>query len=341
MASSTNNDEELLNDELQEAVRELTRRFGVYAKWSLKRIAKETGETHDAMKDMISRATPKKAPPKRFAAVLIELCKREKYSPPIYLARALGILWEPLSPRHEPIQTEAAISEESHMGSEASAPLKPADLKDTFMAALGLTQTVAETSKQIFNGDYLLFTLNSDENVVTTKYYLLDKLGQDGAPSLTTSRNYPAGEVKSLGTYFCRAGEYSNLYLLASPPKTVDLRLSIFDVVVGEKKQLIIRGVALTVTRQNSILTSRAVLVPAANVDTIFAPVHVQLELWQSPTPQSDFEKLGNDAVEISGYLYGQESDDVLKAKLIELKSGDKKRKQANPPQVEPGLDQD
>jgi hypothetical protein len=340
MTSDTSNDEELLNYELQEAVRELTRRFGLYAGWSLKKIALETGETHDAMKDMISRAAPKKAPAKRFATIIIDLCKKEKYSPPKYLAMALGTLWEPPALHQEPVQT-IIVSNDGSIGTAETPPPKPSDSKDTFMAALGLTQTVAETSKQIFNGDYLLFTLNSDENVVTTKYYLLDKLGQDGAPSLTTSRNYPAGEVKSLGTYFCRAGEYSNLYLLASPPKTVDLRLSIFDVVVGEKKQLIIRGVALTVTRQNSILTSRAVLVPTVNFDTIFASADVQLELWQSPTSQSDFEKLGDDAVEISGYLYGQESDDVVKAKLIELKSGDKKRKRAIPPQLEPGLDQD
>jgi hypothetical protein len=317
----TNSDDELLNDELQEAVRELTRRFGLFARWSLKKIAAETGETHDGIKDMVSRAKPKKSPSKRFAGVVIGLCKKENYTPPGYLVKALGLLWGPLPPRQEPDKTAAPTSAEDQPGTASSAPLKPSDLKDTFMAALGLTQTVAEASKQNFRGDYLLFTLNSDHNIVTTKYFLLDKLGQDGAPSLTTSRNYPAGEVKSLGTYFCRAGEYSNLYLLASPPKTVDLRLSIF-----ENKQLIIRGLALTVTRQNSILTSRAVLVPTTEVHTIFTPTEIRHELWQSPTPKQDFDNLGDDAVEISGYLYGEESDDAVKTKLIELKSGDKKR---------------
>jgi hypothetical protein len=282
------------------------------------------------MKDMVSRAKPKKPPSRRFAIKVIDLCKDEKYSPPIYLVQALGSLWDSDPPLQEQDKTAAAIPTEDQGGTATAVPVKPNDLKDTFMAALGLTQTVAETSKQSFNGNYLLFTMNSDENIVTTKYSLLDKLGQDGAPSLTTSRNYPAGEVKSLGTYFCRAGEYSSLYLLASPPRTVDLRLSIFDVVVGEDIQFIIRGLALTVTRQNSILASRAVLVPTDGVQTIFTPEKVQNELWQSPTPQADFENLGDDAAEVSRYLYGQESDGAVKTKLIELKSSDKKRERGS-----------
>src|SRR6202012_1939996 len=187
-----------------------------------------------------------------------------------------------------------------------------------------------DLSRQHFNGEYLLFALNTDANIVTTRYFLLDKLGQDGAPSLTTSRNYPAGEVKSLGTYFCRAGEYSNLYLLASPPKTVDLRLSIFDVVMSEKRQVIIRGIALVVTRENAILSSRAVLVPLRDdIRTAFTPPEVQQELWDAPAAPSAFKDLGADAREIAGYLCGEESDGLAAAKLIELKSGDRKHKRS------------
>jgi hypothetical protein len=87
---------------------------------------------------------------------------------------------------------------------------------------------------------------------------------------------------------------------------------------VGDQRQLIVRGVVLGVTRVNSILTSRAALVPAT-----FASAEIQQELWHSPTSRANFDLLGTDACEISAYLFGEESEDPSAATVIELKSGD------------------
>jgi hypothetical protein len=137
----------------------------------------------------------------------------------------------------------------------------------------------------------------------------LDDVGTDEAPIYRSARYYPdLGVVDSLGTYFCCD---QHLYIVASPTQTVDLRLSIFNI-MPTSEQRIIRGMALGVTSKKTILSSRCVL-----VRTSLVKEPIQAELWDAPATIGSFKEISAEFAEIGDYLFGEESVDYIK--LIKL----------------------
>jgi hypothetical protein len=244
---------------------------------------------------------PKKVISSRFAVRLIEFCAAEKgliISPE--LIERLGPMGDPLRANFGPTSTPT--------------------ISGGFIPALGLTDGVATRSMKRFSGDYLHFSLNEDEKVITARCELKNELGGDGAPVYRSERWYSDfGEVDSVGVYFSWD---TNLYLLASPAGEVDLRLSILNVLASSadtQKQPILRGMALGVNPKKTILSSRCILMHGECLSIEMAQL-----LWDNPMtiesfalvePGADFAEVN--FREIAEYLNGEEAVDYIK--LIKL----------------------
>jgi hypothetical protein len=251
---------------------------------------------------------PKTAITGAFASRLIEYCRTAKgLDVPKPLQDRLGLLW---SPKHH----ESAIP-----GSEkpAGSRRETDDDERGFILALGLGTNAAGESIAQFEGSYLHFALSDEGLVVTTRCTLQDKRDRDSAPVYDTRRWYDEfGEVVSKGVYF--AGE-KNLYLLASPKGRLDVRLSIFSVMWPGRKQEVVRGFALAVNPQSTIVATRAVLLRAEFLNPAVAE-----DLWRIPAPVTSFEQIRdfrevdgnrlpeNQFAEIGEYLTGAEMGDPI-----------------------------
>jgi hypothetical protein len=261
----------LLSDAERKAVLELIRKFELFSKWRHPRVGKECGEGVDAVGDMM-RTNPKAQPSKRFALALMDVCKRHGMELPGDLKEDLGGLW-----------------------------YAPPSRKSSFISVLGVDQTIAELSLTSYGGDYLHFSLNPNDKVITTKFHLLRQIGEDGAPMLEGFRMFEGREVRSAGTYFC--SQHGHLYLVSSIDGDVNLRMSVFDVIAPNRRQdpqVIIRGMVMGVGRSNTILSSHCVLVPSSFTDSTE-------ELYKGPMIRKNFEKLGNLFPEIARAIFGEE----------------------------------
>jgi hypothetical protein len=250
---------------------------------------------------------PKTAITGAFASRLIEYCKSAKgLDVPKDLQDRLGRLW---SPEYH----ESAIPDSE----KATDSRRENDEERGFILALGLGTNAAGESITQFEGSYLHFALSDEGLVVTTKCTLQNKRDRDSAPVYDTRRWYDEfGEVISKGVYF--AGE-KNLYLLASPKGRLDVRLSIFSVMWPGRKQEVVRGFALAVNPQSTIVSTRAVLFRAEFLNPVVAE-----DLWREPAPVASFEKIRdfrevegnrlpeNQFTEIGEYLTGKEMGDPI-----------------------------
>jgi hypothetical protein len=127
----------------------------------------------------------------------------------------------------------------------------------TLISALGLKTTKAHQSISTYSGNYLLFTLDPDSNVVVTSFTLSQELGDDGAPIYQARRKVTKTDIISfVGAYF--ANEHQ-LNLVGTPRESVELRLHIFHI-IHLAKQTIIRGLNLRLSNAQ-IFSTRCVLV--------------------------------------------------------------------------------
>ena len=206
-----------------------------------------------------------------------------------------------------PSHDDPAAGDPADDTAEEIPPGETGEMPYSFIAALGIDTTVSKKSTRFFNGDYLQFFLNDQEQVVTTRCHLSEELGADQAPILSSSRCYPGlGTLESVGAYFF-SDRY--LYLVASPRDgTVDLRLSVFNA-IGAPRQTIIRGMVLGVGLTKVILSSRCVMVASEHICEDY-----QNELYAEPVERSRFEaKMVGELSEISGFLFGEEAVDYIR----------------------------
>jgi len=251
---------------------------------------------------------PKTAITGAFASKLVGYCKAaDGLAVPKPLRDRLGRLWSPLD------EADA----DPHSQEPTGARPKDEDDERGFIRALELGIDAARQSITQFEGAYLHFALSDEGLVVTTKCTLHAKRDRDSAPVYDAKRWYDEfGEVVSKGVYF--AGE-KNLYLLASPKGRLDVRLSIFSVMWPGRKQEVVRGFALSVNPQSTIVTTRAVLLRAA----FFKP-EVAEDLWRQPASVSSFKEIKAFVIvegsqlpetqfaEIGDYLTGAEGGDPV-----------------------------
>lgn len=249
---------------------------------------------------------PKTAITGVYAAILVDYCKATKgLTVPKDLQDRLGLLWSPAA--------EPAAS----AGKPADAERKNDDDEGGFILALGLGTNSAGKSIEQFKGRYLHFALSDNGMIVTTKCTLQEKRDRDSAPVYDTTRWYDEfGEVPSKGVYF--AGE-KNLYLLSSPKGRLDVRLSVFSVMWPGRKQEVVRGFALAVNLQNTIVATRAILLRVQYLDPEIAE-----DLWREPASIESFGKIrdfvevdgkrlpDNQFTEIGEYLTGAEAGDTI-----------------------------
>jgi hypothetical protein len=258
---------------------------------------------------------PKTAITGTFAVILIDHCKASKgLIVPKPLQDRLGALWSPADAA-EP--TAGAADPAAGAANPAGSGPKKKDDERAFILALELGTDGAGKSIEQFKGPYLHFALSDKGMIVTTKCTLQEKRDRDSAPVYDTSRWYNEfGEVPSKGVYF--AGE-KNLYLLSSPKGRLDVRLSVFSVMWPGRKQEVVRGFALAVNPQSTIVATRAVLLRAEYLDPMVAD-----ELWREPASVTSFGNIGN-FVEVEGrrlpdnqfkeigeYLTGAEAGDPI-----------------------------
>lgn len=272
----TEGDQALGDDEL-EAVRELVRDFKPISRKPRTQLALWTEISSQTLGDFV-REPPKSTPDRGQAERIVHECQRHKVSIPEPLRAKLGSL----------------------LPDEHARPSIPAS---TFISNVGIDDEIATRSTQRFAGDFLHFSLNADDLIVTTKCHLLDKLGQDKAPIFLSFRYDPKSrrDLRSVGAYFFNFA--NSLYLIGSPEGSVNLRLSVFDVASeGPNKQGIIRGVVLGV-RDLSILSSRCILVPMESV------VREEWEyLYKTPIGRKDFDVRAGIFPEICRFLFGEEA---------------------------------
>jgi hypothetical protein len=174
------------------------------------------------------------------------------------------------------------------------------DREKTLIAALGLKTNKSEESIEFYNGNYLLFTLDLDANVVVSPHVLSSELGDDGAPIYRARRRVTdAGTVYFVGAYF--ANEHQ-LYLVGSPRGSVELRLSIFHI-IHKTRQAMLRGSTLRVSN-NTIFSTRCVLVRDE------FKLNVRRTLVYGEHQKASFTE---DHPEIANYLYGVENPPYIK----------------------------
>jgi hypothetical protein len=267
-------------------------------KWDELGAKEELGENGAVLSEIArGRDRPKKKPSKEFALKLIRYCKaREGFHFSDTILEGLHSILEPS--KHalqstEELENRRSTDEQITEKQEEARPR-------SFISALGLKKTIAEKSIDDFSGHYLHFGLNDKDEIVTTKCCLSSELGEDEAPIFSSSRHYPdEGILQAAGAYFCFE---RNLYLLASPIDSVDLRLSVFNV-IPRSRQNIIRGMVLGVTRTKTILSSRCVLVTADRINEA-----VLNQLYEKPCVRAAFAKISDEFSEISTFLFGEET---------------------------------
>lgn len=251
---------------------------------------------------------PKTAITGAFAVKLVTYCKSATgLVVPTDLQCRLGPLWSPA----DAAATAAPVEE------PPASAVKSNDDERGFILALELGTDAAGQSIAQFKGPYLHFALSDKGLIVTTKCTLQERRDRDSAPVYDTTRWYDEfGEVPSKGVYF--AGE-KNLYLLSSPRGRLDVRLSVFSVMWPGRKQEVVRGFALAVNPQSTIVATRAVLLRAECLDPGVAE-----DLWRVPASVGSFEKIkdfvevegkrlpDNQFTEIGEYLTGAEAGDPI-----------------------------
>jgi len=293
-----------LNRLLQLAVRELL--VAAYnhtpKKWSdfARDLAELDIEQMARLRDTnTSRERPKLKITEEFALRLVAYCKAANgLTISDGLKTRLGTLWD-----HKNVATPPR-SENSASGSALSTPPT-----DGFIPALNLGRDTADKSIEDFSGHYLHFALNEAAEIVTAKCHLTKMRGADGAPVYESKRNYQQdGVVTAVGVYFC---EPPNLYLLASPKKSADLRLAVFRA-ASTHKQEVNRGTSLGVNPKKTILASRCALF-RGDLD-----VEIKERLWDQPMQINEFKAIGPRFEEMARYLYGEEKEDY-DIKLIKL----------------------
>jgi hypothetical protein len=224
---------------------------------------------------------------------------------PVELQGRLGLLWSPAG----------AADPAASVGKPAGSGSKDDDGERGFILALELGTDAARQSITQFEGSYLHFALSDEGLVVTTKCTLQDKRDRDSAPVYDTKRWYDEfGEVISKGVYF--AGE-KNLYLLASPKGRLDVRLSVFSVMWPGRKQEVVRGFALAVNPQSTIVATRAVLLRAEYLNPAVAE-----DLWRVPASVGSFGQI-KDFVEVEGNRLPENQFTEIGEYLTGLEAGD------------------
>lgn len=172
----------------------------------------------------------------------------------------------------------------------------------SFIGALGLNSSICDTSTRFYRGPYLHFALDEDGRVVTSRCLLSSTVGTDGVPIFRSRRRIPSyGFRRYQGAYFAND---SNLYLLATPLRSVDIRLSLFSIVSGERQD-VLRGVVLGATRRSSVLTSRCALVRADRIGP-----GVRRTVFASPLLGHE---VPSDLAEVNLYLHGTENPPFIK----------------------------
>jgi hypothetical protein len=275
-------DKLVITDEQIEGVRELVRDFKHISNKPRTHLASWTGISSQTLGD-IARGTS--TPDESRAESIVRQCHQHEVVIPETLRAKLGSL----------------LSHENVVPSEAE--VRPSVPASTFISNVGIDDEIAKRSTQRFAGDFLHFSLNADDLIVTTKCHLLDKLGQDKAPVFLSFRYDPKSkrDLRSVGAYFFNFA--NSLYLIGSPEGSVNLRLSVFDVASeGPNKQGIIRGVVLGV-REYSILSSRCILVPMESV------TREEWEfLYKTPIGRPKFDLRADIFTEVSRFLFGEEA---------------------------------
>jgi hypothetical protein len=293
-----------LNRVLQLAVRELL--IAAYnnspKKWS--DFARDLAELDiEQMARLREANTPRERPKlkitEEFALKLVAYCKETNgLTVSDELKTRLGTLWD-----HKNLAIPMR-SENSASGSAISLPPT-----DGFIPALNLGRDTADKSIEDFSGHYLHFALNEAAEIVTAKCHLTRMRGADGAPVYESKRNFQQdGVITAVGVYFC---EPPNLYLLASPRKSADLRLAVFRA-ASSHKQEVNRGTSLGVNPKKTILASRCALF-RGDLDA-----ETRERLWDQPMQVNEFKAIGARFEEMARYLYGEEKEDY-DIKLIKL----------------------
>jgi len=270
-------------------------------KWS--EFARDLGELDiEQMARLREANTPRERPKlkitEEFALKLVAYCKAANgITIPDELKMRLGPLWD----------RKVAIALQPEVLNGGPAMATPPT--DGFIPALNLGRDTAEKSIEDFSGHYLHFTLNEAAEIVTAKCHLTRMRGADGAPVYESKRNYQQdGVITAVGVYFC---EPPNLYLLASPKKSADLRLAVFRA-ASTHRQEVNRGTSLGVNPKKTILASRCALF-RGDLDT-----ETKERLWDQPMQVDEFKGIDPRFEEMARYLYGEEKEDH-DIKLIKL----------------------
>lgn len=171
-----------------------------------------------------------------------------------------------------------------------------------FIKALGLNTNICESSTEIHRGAYLHIALDDDARMVTSRCVLSGMLGNDGTPIYRSRRRVPSsGYRRYLGAYFAND---SNLYLMGTPLGSVDIRLSLFSIVAGERQD-VLRGLVLGVSQRGTILTSRCLLIRSH----FFKP-SLRKVIFSSPLPKGNVPPA---IFELTDYLFGVEKPEYIK----------------------------
>lgn len=160
-------DEQVINEEQIEAVRELVRGFKHISNKPRTHLASWTGISSQTLGD-IARGTS--TPDKGRAESIVRQCQQHEVLIPETLRAKLGSL----------------LSHANVVRSDAD--IRPSVPASTFISNVGIDDEIAKRSTQRFAGDFLHFSLNADDLIVTTKCHLLDKIGQDKAPVFLSFR---------------------------------------------------------------------------------------------------------------------------------------------------------
>ncbi|MDA9483079.1 hypothetical protein XI07_13790 [Bradyrhizobium sp. CCBAU 11445] len=241
--------------------------------------------------DVVGVAYDKKKPWHDFVVKLVRCCNRRGYAVPSAIAAQLGLAASQPAP-------PAVVSPPAPL--PASAPPERG-----FIASLGIDKDIRKTSVDNYNGTYYNFTLDDDRKVVVSAYGLSRELGADQTPIYRSWRKLPNQKKRRryVGAYFANT---DNLYLVGTPIGAVDIRLSIFSIIPGEKQNML-RGMGLVFSHRRAILTGNSILVRAQHISSL-----QRNALMDKPLTKDDLQKIlslskpamKNELLEIVDYLY-------------------------------------
>ncbi|MGY4509644.1 hypothetical protein [Bradyrhizobium sp. BWC-3-1] len=179
----------------------------------------------------------------------------EHLTPGNTAVESLAFLKEPPRAAQDNHSDTGPSPDDEHVSGEPKWSDNKRSRPHSFISALGIDTDLSDKVIQKYSGNYLHFALDEEQNVVVARSRLSKQRGSDYAPIYRSWRQVPGGVRRSLGAYFCSD---ENLYIIASPRSSVDLRMSLFNIIFDDE-QVLLRGVTLSVA-EGAILTSRCML---------------------------------------------------------------------------------